>query len=437
MNATHGQAGTPRARRRWPWLLLAACMAPVALLVLLWLVVLVVLPPERMVPLVLARIGATLNLEISAQGDPASRLSASPTFVVRNVVAREPGAERPLLQARRILVALPWSTLRSLGDTLDLARIEIDAPTLDVPALQHWLATRPPGDGRLPTLSDGLQVRAARIEGTDWRIEALDLSIPRLQPLQPLRARANGRYADAAMQAPFVLAATLMRPASGHGVGLAGTVVPARGGWRVPAWVTLSGALHWSDTLQLLPARFGASGRFESGDARLPFSLGLHGPLRTHSGAWTLLPAGISLRGNGLVPTLDATGHAVLGKRLALALDGRIAQWPQAWPTLPPPLGDSREPLALSLRYHGAPGLDDPLELHVARDDLRFDGRLDVPALATWAGAVQRDSPLPPLSGRLGTPALEISGARLEGVVVEFGEGDGSDGNGAQAPATP
>src|SRR5690606_33772026 len=102
-------------------------------------------------------------------------------------------------QARRILVALPWSTIRSLGDTLDLARLEIDAPTLDVPALQHWLASRPPSETRLPTLSDGLQVRAGRVDGDGWRIEALALAIPRLHPDQPLRAQAQGRYADATL----------------------------------------------------------------------------------------------------------------------------------------------------------------------------------------------------------------------------------------------
>ncbi|HRO28733.1 MAG TPA: hypothetical protein PLD19_15030, partial [Luteimonas sp.] len=227
MNATPGQAGAPRARRRWLRWLLVLCAIPVVLVALLWLVVWLVLPPERMVPMVLAQIGSSLNLEISAEGDPASHLGDSPTFVVRNVVAREPGAERPLLEARRVLVALPWHTIRSLGDTLDLARIELEAPVLDLPALQHWLATRPPGTGRLPTLSDGLRVHAGRVEGGTWRIEALDLRLPQLHPDQPLRARAEGRYDDGATQAPFLFAATLMRPSSGRGFGLAGVVAPA------------------------------------------------------------------------------------------------------------------------------------------------------------------------------------------------------------------
>ncbi|TYT27266.1 hypothetical protein FZO89_13940 [Luteimonas viscosa] len=430
MNASPRQAGTPRARRRWPRVLLV-CAVPLALLVVLWLVVWLALPPERVVPMVLARIGASMNLEISAEGDAASRLGAHPSFVVRNLVAREPGAERPLLQARRLLVSLPWSTIRSLGDTLDLVRIELDEPVVDVAALQHWLGTRPPGEGRLPTLSDGLRVRDGRIEGAGWRIEALRLALPRLHPDQPLRAQAAGRYVDASTRAPFDLAATLMRPASGRGFAVAGPVVPAQGDWRLPAWITLSGALHWNDGLRLLPARFGASGRYLSGDTTVPFSLGVHGPLRAHDGSWTLVPAGLALRGGGLVPVFDARGRLGLGQRLLLDLDGRIAQWPEAWPALPPPLGGSREPLALSLAYLGAPDLSDPLALRAGRDDMRFDGRLDVPALVVWGTSTLPDSLLPPLDGRLEAARIEISGAQLEGVVVEF------EDDPAAAPAPP
>ena len=431
MNAS-GDTASPRLRRRWRRWLLALCATPVVLLALLWLVAWIALPPERVVPMVLSRIGAALNLEISAEGDPASRLGDSPTFVVRNVVAREPGAATPLLRVDRLLVALPWSTLRSLGDTLDLTRVELDAPVLDVPALQHWLATRPPGDTRLPTLADGLHVRNGRVEGDGWQVASLDLALPRLQPSQPLRATLRGRYADAATQVPFDLAATLMRAASGSGMGVAGRATLQRDGWRLPAWLTLSGALHWDDGLQLLPLRFGASARYVSGDSAIPFVLGAYGPLRRQGDAWTLVPAGLALRGGGLVPTLDARGRLALGRKLLLELDGRIAEWPSDWPALPPPLGRSQAPLALSVAYADAPDLSGPLQLRVARDDpasstgqaLRFEGRLRVPEIVGWATAATQGSPLPPLEGRLETPLVEISGARLEGVTVEFEDDD-------------
>ncbi|MDH5835615.1 hypothetical protein [Luteimonas kalidii] len=420
MNAGRAQAATPRARPRWARIALALCAVPLALGLLLWLVLALAFPPERIVPLVLARVGASIGLEISADGDAASRFGARPSFVVRNLVAREPGAARPLLQARRVLVALPWRTIRALGDPLELARVELDGAVLDLPALQHWLATRPPGAGRLPIVSDGLQVTGGRIDGDGWHVEALRLALPRLHPERPLRAQVSGRYVDASRRAPFALAASLVRPASGRGFALAGPVAPEGDGWRVPAWILLSGALHWEDGLRLLPARFGASARLFAGDTVAPFALGLHAPLRSHAGAWTLVPAGIALRGEGLVPSLDARGRIAYGQRLLFEAEGRIARWPSEWPTLPPPLGASRVPLDLALAYRGAPDLSAPLSLRAARDDLRFDGRLDVPALVAWGTAPTRDSPLPPLQGRLQAARIEVSGAELEGVVLEF-----------------
>src|SRR5690606_33739561 len=217
VSAIPRQPGPPQARRRWRRILLLLCAVALALLALLSLVVWIALPPERIVPMVLARVGASMGLEISARGDAATRLGRQPSFVVRDLVVREPGAARPLLRARRLLVSLPWRTIRGLGNPLELARVELDAPVLDVAALQHWLATRPPGDGRLPTLTRGIQVRDGRVEGGSWRIDALALGLPQLRHDSPVRARASGRYVDSTIRAPFNVAATLQRPASGRG----------------------------------------------------------------------------------------------------------------------------------------------------------------------------------------------------------------------------
>jgi len=429
VNARAGQAAQPRARRRRVRIALWLGLGTIALAALLWLALQLALPSARVAPALLARIGASMDLEISARGDPASRLGALPTFVVRDLVVRQPGAARPLLQARRLLVALPWRTLRGLGEPLELARVELDAPRLDLAALQQWLAARPPGEGRLPTLTGGLHVDGGQVDGADWRIESLRLSLPRLQPDAPLRAQAAGRYVGAALHAPFALAATLQRPASGRGFAVAGAVAPGGEEWRLGAWVTLSGALHWDDGLRLLPARFGARGRFVTATDAVPFTLGVHGPLRQHASAWSLLPAQLVLRGDGLVPSLDARGHAALGRQLLLELDGSIQRWPDAWPALPPPLGQSRAPLALVIGYRGAPDLSSPLSLRAVREDLRFDGRLDVPALLAWSRAAPRDSLLPPLQGRVQARRIEVSGAQLHGVIVEFDDASPDSGD--------
>ena len=98
-------------------------------------------------------------------------------------------------------------------------------------------------------------------------------------------------------------------------------------------------------------------------------------------------------------------------------------RWPSAWPALPPPLGASRQPLALTAAYLGPLDLGAPLALRVERDDLRFDGRLDVPALVAWTSNPGQGSLLPPVTGTLEAAAMESSGARLEGVSVEFDAG--------------
>ncbi|MFX5957115.1 hypothetical protein ABTF01_22215, partial [Acinetobacter baumannii] len=68
----------------------------------------------------------------------------APSITLREVIARRPGESVPLLRARRVHVALPWRPLRTRGAPLVVTRIELDAPEIDLAALQRWLAARPP-----------------------------------------------------------------------------------------------------------------------------------------------------------------------------------------------------------------------------------------------------------------------------------------------------
>src|SRR5690606_1626490 len=74
-----------------------------------------VMQPERATRFLLERVGAALDLEITATGKAEYRLRGMPTLVLRDVVAREPGAAEPMLRADRIFLSLPWSTLRARG----------------------------------------------------------------------------------------------------------------------------------------------------------------------------------------------------------------------------------------------------------------------------------------------------------------------------------
>jgi hypothetical protein len=392
-----------------------------AILLLLTFALHLLLQPQRVTGFVLDALGRSLGLEITATGTSEYRLRGTPLLVVRNVAAREPGATTPLLRAQRMYVSVPWSTVRSRGAQLDITRVELDAPVLDLPALQHWLASRPPGKTRMPTLSDGLQVDGGRIDGDGWRVDGLAISLPRLHPDQRIDGRATGRFASGDFALRFDLAMAMSRPANDAGIAIVGPVTASAGNWRLPGRLQVSAPLHFGDNgVRSARLRARMSGRYESGDTRLPFAFAITSPLLLRGGTLALAPAGIALRGEGMVPDLDAAGALARGQRLLLGLEGRLADWPDAWPALPPPLGESDAPLPFALDYLGRSDFSDPTSLRLQRDDTRFDARFRPREVTKWMASTASGSPLPPLSGHLSTPRLEISGAQLDGVEIEI-----------------
>jgi hypothetical protein len=393
------------------------------LLLLLALSLRFVLQPARVAGFVLDSLGKSLGLQITATGDSEYRLRGTPMLVVRNVVAREPGATTPLLRAQRVYVSVPWSTVRSRGEQLDMTRIEVDAPVLDITALQHWLASRPASKTPIPTLSNGLRLTEGRLVGDNWRVDGLAISLQRLHPDQRVDAHVTGRYLADPFSLQFDVAAAMTKPANDAGIAIVGPIIATSGEWRLPARLKLSAPLHFGDGgIRSERLRASASARYESGKTQLPFALAITSPLRFGAGTLSLAPAGIALRGEGVVPTLDASGALAHGKRLLVRLDGRLADWPDGWPTLPPPIGASDSPFPFALRYLGRDDFSDVAALRLQRDDTRFDARLHVADAMAWATAGAGGSPLPPLSGHLATPGLEISGAQLDGVEIEFDE---------------
>ncbi len=392
--------------------------------------------PARVATILLDRVGKGLGLEISASGATEYRLRGTPMLLLRDVVAREPGAATPVVRVSRVYVSLPWSTIRARGSDLTVKRLELDRPQLDLAALQHWLATRPPSvETRIPTLIDGLRITDGSLVGgidkDSWRIVGLAADLPSLYPDRPLQAHVRGRYLDAPMAAPFDLAIALRNPrvfANGGttGFGSNGTVSMEHGDWRLPMQLGLSGPLRWHNgILTVTPGRIGLTARYESGESRLPFALGLHGALRFAKSTWTLAPTGLALRGRGgsandPVPTLDANGVLAMGRQLVLQLDGVIAQWPDAWPALPPPIGQSRSPLPFTLGYVGKTDFRAITHLQLRRDAARFAGRFHLQDVLAWSKAAATGTPLPPITGTFSTPQLTIAGAKLEGVEVEF-----------------
>lgn len=418
---------TPPGRRRGvrAWLAVAAIAAGIVLL--LALAAHVLLEPQRASRFLLDRIGASLGLEIRATGRAEYRLRGTPMLVLRDVSVREPGATRELLHADRIMVSAPWSTIRAGGEVLAARRLELDAPRVELPALQHWLASRPPSKPQLPTFVDGVRIRDGRLANDDWTIDGIRLDLPRLAPGEALHARLRARYLDPPLAIPADLAIAITDPdallrEARTGFAASGRLgVQRDGDWTLPGWIELSGPLRFgADDLRLQPARIGIAAQWESGTTRVPFALDAYGPLLFDEAVWQLADASIVLRGRGApaadpVPSLRAQGQLALGRRLVLRLKGDIAHWPQAWPALPAPLDASAAPMPFALDYTGAPDLGDIAAFSLQRGAATLDARFRLADAQAWLAAGDAN-PLPPLDARVRAPLLEIDGARLEGV---------------------
>lgn len=392
------------------------------LLLLLVVAAILLLQADRVARFALDQAGDALGLEITASGAAEYRVRGTPTLVVRDVVAHAPGATVPVLTADRVLLSMPWSTLRGRLQELDFTRIELDAPVVNLDALQDWLATRPPGDGRVPTLREGIVAEDGTIVADGWRIEGIDLALPSLHADRPVRAHATGQYVTGETRIPFDLHGVLARPAPGHAIGVAGTATVVREGLRMPARLRMGGTWESDDAgWGIARMKLGLVATYESDEQQMRFALGLFGPLRQADGRTSLAPVHVALRPMGAVdanpiPPLEATGALMVSEGLDLRLDGTLARWPQSWPALPAPLDNAAAPTAFKLRYAGGFALDDIASLSLARGAANADARLRLPDLTDWIDGASQGSPLPPLDATASVPKLEVAGATLHGV---------------------
>jgi len=397
------------------------------LLALIAVALLWVAQPARVAGLVLDRTGAALGLEITAGGVSEYRLRGTPTLVVRDLVAREPGAPAALLRAERVHLSLPWSTLRARGADLTVQRVELDAPRFDLAAFQRWREGRPPSQDpvRIPTLTDGLHITDGEVLGDGWSVDRVNVELASLHPRQPVEGRVGGRFRNGDTAVPFDLQVALSRIAMDAGVGASGIASVITPEWRMPMRPTFSGRLHeGDDRLGVDRFRLGADARHLGSGAPLHFAFGIAGPVRYIDGRLLVAPLGVAVRGDGPVPHLDARGRFAWDAAMVLQLDGALAHWPQAWPALPAPLAGLPGPLPFVLDYAGASDLSGETALQLQKGATRLDTRFRLPRVLAWVDAIATGTPLPPIDGSLQTPTLEVPGATLEGVSIEFDDGE-------------
>ena len=128
------------ARRLRRLLISLGALALVALLAVA-VVVYLLLQPDRFTTM-LQEQAQKAGLELSLASPASPSLFPRPALDLRGITLSAQGADSPILLASRGRLVLPWRTL--LGGPTAIAQMEVDAPRVDLDALQAWLATVPP-----------------------------------------------------------------------------------------------------------------------------------------------------------------------------------------------------------------------------------------------------------------------------------------------------
>lgn len=140
------------------------------------------LHPERISAFLISQAQKATGLELSLARAADVGLWPDLHVQLAGLSARVPGAERPILRVERVEASLPWSMLRS--SDIRLSGLRLIEPQLDLVALEDYLdrsaEVGPPAPLRLPALDAPLEVRQGRIDGDDWALRDLDISLPAL-----------------------------------------------------------------------------------------------------------------------------------------------------------------------------------------------------------------------------------------------------------------
>jgi hypothetical protein len=339
------------------------------------------LEPHRLTALVLEKAGSSLGLQLSYQGEPDYAFRPEPRLLVPNLLVRDPATGKQILSAKRADISLPWATIT--GGEPVITRIELDTPSLDLPALRAWLAAQPPTPFKLPTLLKGVHLRDGTIVDEGFRLTTLELDLPRLHATVPAAATASGRFTDGETAFDFDAAIKLKTPG--------------------PA----------SDfSLQ-------ANGSLQHSPKPLAFKLDTDGHYQSDATGFSVTMASLALEGDSPLPNLHGKSQALIAEPMRVSFDGVLRDWPKDWPSLPAPVSEKATDFVLRLSYQGASDLTGPIQLHLEKDATLIDANLKLQDIQAWTAATD-GTPLPPLAATVKTPRIDLDGIRLEGVEVEL-----------------
>lgn len=165
----HARGGRWALTRRWRIVLVTGGGIAMAALLALAVAVYLLLQPQRFTALLQAQAsGVGLELNLTRPASPT--LFPRPALELRGITLSAQDANAPILLAARGQLVLPWRTL--FGGPTVISQLAIDAPRVDLAALQDWLATlptAPPGSGtRIPRIDAGVNIsRGVLVRGDD------------------------------------------------------------------------------------------------------------------------------------------------------------------------------------------------------------------------------------------------------------------------------
>lgn len=124
---------------------------------------------------------AGLVLNLSSPASPT--LFPRPALDLNGITLSAEGADSPILLASHGRLVLPWRTL--LGGPTAIAQMEVDAPRVDLDALQDWLATLPPQPANaapvIPRIEAGISIEhGSVVRGDQLLLNNVTLTTGRL-----------------------------------------------------------------------------------------------------------------------------------------------------------------------------------------------------------------------------------------------------------------
>jgi uncharacterized protein involved in outer membrane biogenesis len=432
-------APPPKRRRRRKFLLVV-----LGLLLVFALVIAHFLQPAQLTALVLDRAGRALKLDLRTSGPGSYALRPEPRLVLPGLSASVPGATTPFFRSNQVELALPWSTLR--GGDLFITRIVMKSPDLDLPAMQRWLASRPPSTSpfKLPTLTKGIGIDDGLLRGDGWRIEHFVAALPSLADGKAATLSASGNLLHGTTASKFNFTLDAIPAGKGRGLRVDNARIVFKADRELPSFTATGSmisadafALDLAGTLQSLPAGWAASidSSYEHGDT--PFSIALNSappqPIAAIGTAAIATPQkklqlrSFTLGDPSRQPTLALAGEVqtyatpdqTTGDMLDASLHGQISRWPDAWPALPQALTSISAPVTFVATYRGPRNLSASILYDAKRADSELQGQFRIADIKNWVEN-KFDVLIPPVEAQLVTPRIDVGGFQLQGVQMEI-----------------